>query len=196
MWNECQFYFTTEALILATCPLIQNTTIMKWSMISNPSDSLHVFHLMEGNNVKEKLLYNPLQQSARISCQGKQRLFFIEQSGLWNNHSVIKNEYGLDIGKFSFDKLNSKAGNIEIENRKFDYSLENTPGAELAIYQKEFIKPIITCGLNAGQSQHKSAHNRESIHEYACLLLGLCWYLFQPGSGEVVYKNDDALVMA
>ena len=75
---------------------------MKWLLVSKQSASLQVFHLMEGNIVKEKLLYNPSQQSARISCQGKQRLFFIEQRGFSNSHSIIKNEYGFDIGKFFF----------------------------------------------------------------------------------------------
>ncbi len=168
---------------------------MKWSMVSNPSDSLHVFHLVEGNAVKEKLLYNPLQQSARISCQGKQRLFFIEQNIFRNNHCVIKNEYGIDIGKFSSDQQHSRGGTIEVDNKKFDYRLENTPGAELAIYNKEMIKPIITCGLNAGQDK-SVATIKQSIHEYACLLLGLCWYLFQPSHMDAMHKVEDRLVLA
>jgi hypothetical protein len=158
---------------------------MKWLLVSKQSAPLQVFHLMEGNAVKEKLLYNPSQQSARISCQGRQRLFFIEQRGFRNTHSVIKNEYGFDIGKFFFDRQHSKGGTFELEDIQFDYSLENSEGGELVVYRKGFLTPVLSCGLNHSVSNGSSVYSKETIKEYACLLLGLCWFLFQPPAIEI-----------
>jgi len=169
---------------------------MKWLLVSKQSAPLQVFHLMEGNIVKEKLLYNPTQQSARISCQGKQRLFFIEQRGFSNSHSVIKNEYGFDIGKFFFDRQHSKGGTIELEDIQFDYSLENNEGSELVIYRKGFLTPVLSCGLNRYIANGASSYSKETIKEYACMLLGLCWFLFQPPAIEMKPQFKESSLVA
>ncbi len=172
---------------------------MKWILTSKQQDAVHVFHLMEANSIKEILRYHPAQQSARISSQGSQRLFFIEQAGFRSNHFVFKNEYGFDMGKFSFDHRNNSGGIIEIEGRKIHYALLNNPQPELVIYMENSLHPMVTCNLKqAGDSKDAATLNqKETIHEYACLLLGLCWYLFKPVNSEVgVDTYDTSLALA
>jgi hypothetical protein len=160
---------------------------MKWILISQPSATVHVFNLMDGDTVEEVLRYNPSQQSARISCQGRQRLFFIEQPGFRNNHFVFKNEYGFDTGRLSFDNTHSHGGIIEIEGKKIQYTLLNNPAPELVIYEQDSTEPIVTCSLKQAEDGQAelSFNNKETIREYACLLLGLCWYQFK-SSRELV----------
>ena len=159
---------------------------MKWIPISNPSSAVHVFNLMSANTVKEILRYNPLQQSARISCMGRQRLFFIEQTGSRNNHFTFKNEYGFDIGKLSVENPYIDGGTIEIEEKKLHYRLLTNPVPELVIYEHDHVKPLVTCSFvkSTDGQDPVSHHNKETIHEYASLLLGLCWYLFNPSFNE------------
>jgi hypothetical protein len=171
---------------------------MKWILVSQPFAAVHLFNLMDGNSVKEVLRYNPSQQSARISCQGRQRLFFIEQSGFRHNHFIFKNEYGFDTGRFSFDNTHSHGGTIEMEGKKIQYTLFDNPSPELVIYEQDSSEPIVTCGLRQAEDgqQPGSYNNKETIREYACLLLGLCWYLFKPAGKETSSDYKTALSLA
>ncbi|MEP6746557.1 MAG: hypothetical protein ABJB86_02465 [Bacteroidota bacterium] len=159
---------------------------MKWILASNPSSAVHVFNLMEGNTVKEVLRYHPLQRSVRISCMGQQNLFFIEQTGFRNNHFTFKNEYGFDIGKLSVENMNTEGGTIEMEGKKFHYRLALNPTAELVMYEFDQVNPLVSCGfIKKTDHQNQLLHNnKEEIHEYASLLLGLCWYLLVPSLNE------------
>jgi len=159
---------------------------MKWTLVSNSASAVHVFNLMEANTVKEVLRYNPLQQSARISCMGEQRLFFIERAGFSNTRFTFKNEYGFAIGKLLIETLHTEGGTIEIEEKKFHYRLHTSPVPELAIYEHDRMQPLLSCSFtkNTAGENILSPANKETIHEYASLLLGLCWYLFNPALNE------------
>ena len=168
---------------------------MKWKLISNPFSTVHVFHLMEANAIKEVLRYNPLQQSARITCMGKQRLFFIEQVSSRNNHFAFKNEYGFDIGRLSIENFHAEGGTIEIEEKKFHYRLFTNSVSELVIYEHDHVQPLVTCSFIKGP-ESVSHNKKETIHEYASLLLGLCWYLFNPSFSENNIDYKPALSLA
>ena len=159
---------------------------MKWTLISNASSAVHVFNLMEANTVKEVLRYNPLQQSARITCMGRQRLFFIEEAGFRSHHFTFKNEYGFAIGRLFIENPDTEGGTIEIEEKKFHYRLLTNPVPELVIYEYDNIQPLVTCSfIKSIDGQNPVSHNnKKTIHEYASLLLGLCWYLFNPAFTE------------
>jgi hypothetical protein len=173
---------------------------MKWILISHPSAAVRVFNLIEGDTILEVMRYNPSQQSARISCQGRQRLFFIEQSGFRNNHLIFKNEYGFATGKFFFDNRLNPGGTIEIEEKKLHYTLISNPAQELVIYEQDSLKPLAACSLKTagdGQVAVPYNNNKETIHEYACLLLGLCWYsLFKPAAKETSIDYNAAFALA
>jgi hypothetical protein len=173
-------------------------SFMKWTLISNPVSALHVFNLMEGNTVKEVLRYHPLQQSVRITCQGDQRLFFIEQAAFRNNHFIFKNEYGFDIGKLSIENLHNDGGIIEIEEKKFHYRLVTDNFSELVIYEHDGVHPLVTCSFIKATDGRKPVlhNNKETLHEYAGLLLGLCWYLFNPAVKENSLRSAPAFSFA
>jgi hypothetical protein len=145
---------------------------MKWIMISKPTDTVHVFNLMDQDTIKEVLRYNPSQQSARINNQQRQRLFFIEQPGFKNNHFVFKNEYGFDTGRLSFDSRNNKTGILEMEERKIYFTLSGDTTAEIVLYEENGLQPLLTCFL-----QH-ALDKKDILYAYASIILGLCWYQF------------------
>lgn len=145
---------------------------MKWVMVKHASPSVQKYHLFEGVAQKAVLKYNLLQQSVRVSNDDTQRVFFLERSGFWNNKTIFKNEYGLEIGKMSFEK-GFHAGAIEVDSNKYHYVIEDNPTQQVVIYD-ELSNPVLTCDL--------SAAGYKPEQDLSSLLLGLCWYLF-PSSG-------------
>lgn len=149
---------------------------MKWISVNNPLESIKKYHLVNENGVELVLKYNPLQHSGRISKGGDQRVFFIEQSGFWGNKIIFENEYGVEIGKLFVDKAHNYEGSIEMQDKKYQYSLPNREHNTMDIYENNIDPAHFSCDLQLGQESGKSGNHIGE--EYACLLLGLCWYLF------------------
>jgi hypothetical protein len=146
---------------------------MKWVMVKHASPSVQKYHLVEGASQKAVLKYNLLQQSVRISNEDTQRVFFLERTGFWNNKTIFKNEYGLEIGKMSFEK-GFHAGTIEVDGNKYHYVIQDNALQQLVIYD-DLSNPILTCDLNTA--------GYKPDQDLSSLLLGLCWYLF-PAAGQ------------
>ena len=150
---------------------------MKWVFVNQSSSYIKKYQLTEGDNTKLVLKYNPDQQSVRISSEESHRLFFINKTGLWHNKTILKNEYGVEIGRLSFDKMHQN-GVIEIEGRKYHYTFENNTQKQLIIFEHTVSLPLAVCDLSAAPSFTTLSPDKYSSEEYTCLLLGLCWYLF------------------
>ena len=146
---------------------------MKLVMVKHASPSVQKYHLLEGVSQKAVLKYNLLQQSVRLSNDDTQRVFFLERTGFWNNKTIFKNEYGLEIGKMSFEK-GFHAGTIEVDGNKYHYSIQNGGAQELVIFD-DGSQPILSCDLSA--SGYKPDQDLSSF------VLGLYWYLY-PSTGE------------
>lgn len=157
---------------------------MKWVITNNKKALLQEYHLLEQENTKAIVKYNPAQRSARISVDDKHRLFFIESAGSLTGRYTLKNEYGLEVGSMGNDKW-GKEGYIIIEEKKFIYTIQNNPLAELTIYDSITNKALASCGLTTGingtsLSLSQQTNNADSNY----LLLGLCWFLFLPVAKE------------
>ncbi len=142
-------------------------------MVKHASPSVQKYLLVDGSDRKAELKYNLLQKSVRVSNDDAQRVFFMEKTGFWNNKTIFKNEYGVEIGKMSNEK-GFHAGHIEVDGNKFHYVVHDAPSQELVIYD-ELSQPILTCDLSA--SGYKQGQ------DLGGLVLGLCWYA-NPSSGE------------
>ena len=138
------------------------------------------YHLLDGKGKRAVLKYNTHQQVARIQCDGNYGIFFIEKAGSFINRTLFKNEYGQEIGKLTFDKRHSHTGPIELDGMKYHYSFQNNPFAELSIFNKDIDKPLISSRLKNADDQTSVVFTSVSNEEYACLLLGLCWYILNP----------------
>ncbi|UEG50823.1 hypothetical protein LK994_04955 [Ferruginibacter lapsinanis] len=154
---------------------------MKWVLVNNHHSPLQEYHLMDEETCRVVIKYNPRQHSARITCGIHQRLFFIETTGSLKQKTVFTNEYGLEIGSLTPDSFTGGNGLVTINEKKYNYSLNNNPLAELIIYDKDMSEPLVSCGLETSNSITKIAlSNNTDSSDNSCLLLGLCWYLFLP----------------
>jgi len=161
---------------------------MKWEMTNNKKALLQEYHLTEQENIKAVVKYNPAHRSARITIGDKHRLFFIESAGSLTGKYIFKNEYGLTVGMMSNDKW-GKEGTVSIETKKFIYKINNSPLAELTIYDGATNKALVSCGLATGingtsLSLAQQTNNADSNY----LLLGLCWFLFLPVAKEALVE--------
>jgi hypothetical protein len=155
---------------------------MKWVFV-NQSSSIKKYQLTEGDETKLVLKYNPEQRSVRVSREENHRLFFIDKTGLWHNKTILKNEYGVEIGRLSFDKA-QHIGAIEIEGKKYFYSFENNKSQQLVVFEHSISLPLAVCDLSQAPSFTSLASDRYSSEECTCFLLGLCWYLFPHTAAE------------
>lgn len=148
---------------------------MKWVHVNQPSAYIKKYQLTEGDDTKLVLKYNLEQQTVRISSDETHRLFFIDKTGLWHNKTILKNEYGVEIGRLSFDKVHG-TGIIEMEGKKYYYTFQTN--AQLVVFEHSVSLPIAVCDLSSAPSFTSLAANKYSNEESACFLLGICWYLF------------------
>ena len=163
---------------------------MKWVLANQSSTAINKYQLTEGDAIKLELKYNVSQQSVRISSEESHRLFFIDKTGLWHNRTIIKNEYGVETGRLSFDKLH-QTGSIEVEGKKYHYTIRQKERPQLVLFEHTISMPLAVCDLSQAPSFTSLKTTQYSSEECACLLLGLCWYLFPLTTSE---KLEYALV--
>ena len=148
---------------------------MKWVYVNQPSAYMRKYQLTEGDDAKLVIKYNLDQHSVRLSSEENHRLFFIDKTGLWHNKTILKNEYGVEIGRLAIDKVHG-TGIIEMEGKKYFYTLQNN--TQLVVFEHSVSMPLAVCDMTAAPSFSSMTANRYTNEEYACFLLGICWYLF------------------
>ncbi|MBS1599766.1 MAG: hypothetical protein JST75_16185 [Bacteroidetes bacterium] len=151
---------------------------MEWISIRNQSAGVTEYQLMDANSTIAILKYNIHQQTIRLQAENNRAVFFIEKAGGLFNKTIINNEYGLPIGKISVDKKTSRLESLELEGRKFYYSFQNDPFAELILYKSKSVAPVARCGIKAGTDNLPIVFNKSNHEEFIPVLLGLCWYSF------------------
>lgn len=149
---------------------------MEWIAINNQSPGVTEYHLMDANSSIAILKYNVHQQVVRLQSDGSHAVFFLEKAGTFSNRTIIKNEYGLVIGKLSVDRWASHPESIELEGKKFYYSFQNDPFAELILYKGRTVAPVTRSGIKSGTDNTRIVFNKSNHEEYTPVLLGLCWY--------------------
>jgi len=147
---------------------------MRWVLTSSPTAALEEYHLLDEDSCKLILKYNPLHRSVRISSGSFQRLFFIESAGVLTGKTIMRNEYGMEVGSVQLDKFSNTDGMVNIEEKKYHYHFQNNSSPELTIYNTNLKSPLISSKLI-------SSFNNISNN---FLLMGLCWFLYLPVAKE------------
>ena len=162
---------------------------MKWEVISNERSSLHEYRLIDKNECKVVIKYNPLHQSARITSGNHHRLFFLESAGSLSGKTIFRNEYGMEIGSLVHDKFHPKDGSLVIDSKKYQYQLQNNHSQDLVIFDTDHHTQLASCSV---QSNALNAYSNNATINHNCYLLGLCWYLFLPVEKDYTLKLTNA----
>ncbi|HEY4154308.1 MAG TPA: hypothetical protein VGM24_02750 [Puia sp.] len=153
---------------------------MRWSNTENEKHTIERFDLLDGHSLEMTLRYNPIQHSGRLERNNNHLLFFIEQTGLWGNKFLFENEYGVEIGRISFDNLQNLDGSIHIDRKKLSFKIPLNRSGDVFFVPNKSLKQNFHCSIDAGSilSGPDKKVRTEQSEKYACLILGLFWYLF------------------
>jgi hypothetical protein len=168
--------------------LQQKTIIMKYVSVENTS-SKENFELWEDEKILAGISFSKQTRFVRIVSDLGKRMFSFEKKGFLTPRKVIRNEYGVKLGKVAELKPGTGKGFVELEGKKyfFEYDQDNT--GELVVYDELTKKNLLTCSFNAitlGLTKTKSLLDTK----FASLLLVLCWYSFQPHNTAAVTDAD------
>ena len=133
--------------------------------------------------------YHPAQQTVRISYAGTKRLYLFEKS--WNSKLLIRNEYGVEVGRIIYDKWYHLSGTIEIDEKKFHYTSGNGEPDNLIVYDQDKNSPLITCDLKTDKASLQKPTSINMGQAHAAFILSLSRYLLQP---ELVPEKLERIV--
>ncbi|HVU83386.1 MAG TPA: hypothetical protein VHC50_01005 [Puia sp.] len=154
---------------------------MKWIATEEKENhTIERFDLLDGYSREMVLRYNPVQHSGRLERNNNHLLFFIEQTGIWGNKFLLENEYGVEIGRISFENLHDLDGNIHIDKKKIQFRIPLNPAGDVYFLPNKSLKQSFHCNIQVenhltGPDKKVSAGQSE---KYACFILGLFWFLF------------------
>jgi hypothetical protein len=168
---------------------------MKWVNINNTSTKEN-FELREDEKVLAGITFSKQTRFVRLVSKVGKRMFSFEKKGFIKHCKVIKNEYGIKLGKIEEIKPGTGKGVVELDGRKYNYVFDENNSGELKLYDESMQKKLLTCSFNAinlGINKTKSLLDSK----FANLLLLLCWYSFQPHhTGVTKVLSDRDLILA
>ncbi len=168
---------------------------MKWVNINNTS-STENFELREDEKVLAGISFSKQTRFARIVSHLGKRMFSFETRGFLKPNKVIRNEYGIKLGKVEELKPGARKGYVELDGKKYFYTFDQDNSGELVLYDEAMQKNLLTCSfntINLGINKTKSLLDSK----FASLLLVLCWFSFQPHHTAVTKILSDAdLILA
>lgn len=161
-------------------PCMNNHSRLQWIPVKVEDDH-EVYELWSGLKKLMLLSLNHQEQSAKIDCEDCRRTFHINREGFLLNKTILKNEYGIRIGQITHEILFKNEGFIELNDERFHYMIQNNPLAELMIYNKSKINPLLICCLEAEKEKtivYFSKATEWNPEKFPSLLMALCWFLF------------------
>ena len=164
---------------------------MKCININNTS-STENFELQEDEKVLVGISFSKQTRFVRIVSDLGKRMFSFETKGFIKHAKVIRDEYGIKLGKLEEEKPGK--GTVELDGKKYFFVYDKDNLGELRLYDELMQKNLLTCSFNAinlGINKTKSLLDSK----FASLLLLLCWYSFQPHNTETAKLLSNADLM-
>jgi len=154
---------------------------MKWVNIIN-SSSKENFELREDDRVLADISFSKQTRFVRVVSDLGKRMFSFETRGFLSHCKIIRNEYGIRLGKVETEKPGK--GKIEIDGKKYAFIFDEYNTGDLIVFDEMMQKNLLRCNFNAiADTLHKTSSLLDT--KFASLLLLLCWYSFQPHNTAV-----------
>lgn len=148
---------------------------MKWVKV-NSNTPAETFELWSEDKKLAGASFNTTSRIVRMASAVGKRLFFYEKKGWFAPKAVIKNEYGIMLGKLETESETGEKGYVELDGKKYHYKLSNDETPRLELFDDELNENIASCSfgnvLTKGYSKTTSLMNTR----FPQLLLLLCWY--------------------
>lgn len=156
---------------------------MKW-VSADHDTSKEKFELWEDGKMLADISFSKQTRFVRmVSLLGK-RMFSFENIGLFNPKKVIRNEYGVKLGKMEELKTNTGKGVIELEGKKYTFIYDRDNTGDLTLFDEVTKQNLLSCNFKAiTNTLNKASSLLDS--RFGSLLLLLCWYSFQSQHASV-----------
>lgn len=151
---------------------------MKWLTANNNTNG-ECFELWDDENKLANISFSKQTRFVRMASSLGKRMFSFEKHGLFTPEKLIRDEYGIKLGKIKEEKPGSGKGTVELDGKKYSFVYDRDNTGELFLYDEQMQHSLLTCSfktLSSGINKTKSLLDSK----FASLLLMLCWYMFQP----------------
>jgi hypothetical protein len=156
---------------------------MKWINVNNNS-STENFELWQEDKKLAVVSFSSLTRIVRFISNFGKRLFFFEKHGLLAHRIIIKNEYGIKMGKVEEEKPGSQKGFLELDGNKYYYIFNRDNSGELEVYDEAMEHSLLHCSFKTilnGFAKTKSLLDTK----FPSLLMLVCWYALKPQHAEL-----------
>lgn len=150
----------------------------------NKDSSKESFGFWEDEHRLADISFSKQTKFVRIVSDLGKRMFSFEKKGFLHPKKVIRNEYGIKLGRLEETNPGTGKGYVILDEKKYFYMFDQKNTGELLLYDESMQKKLLTCSFNAftlGINKTKSLLDTK----FASLLLVLCWYTFQPTNSAV-----------
>ncbi|MBP6431811.1 MAG: hypothetical protein KA319_08600, partial [Ferruginibacter sp.] len=108
---------------------------MKW-VKANTDSSNEQFELWEGDKKIAQLSFTNGTRIGRFVSSVTKRIFFFDSRGVFAPKAILKNEYGIKIGKLALGDAKLKNGYLEVEGKKYQYTFNLNNSNELKVFDE------------------------------------------------------------
>lgn len=151
---------------------------MKWIQI-NTNEPAETFELWSDDKKLAGASFNNKSAIVRLVTNAGKRLFFFEKKGWLSPKPVIKNEYGVTLGKLHTTVQKENKGFIELDGKKYIYRLSDNDSAKIEVFDATLNIPVTSCSFNTVLAKGVSTTKSLMQTKFPQLLLLLCWYSLQ-----------------
>ncbi len=150
---------------------------MKWVNV-NSGTSNENFELWDNDIKLAGASFNNTSRIVRIASAAGRRLFFYGKKGWLAPKSVIKNEYGITLGKVEPQSETGEKGFVELDGKKYRYHLSEGEQPKLELFEGEQLINVTSCNFTSVISRGIKKTSSLMDTRFPQLLLLLCWYSF------------------
>gem|GEM_PF-6912446 len=155
------------------------------------------FNLFNGEQKLLSLTYNIPLHTARLESKNTKRVLMMYNEGRRLPKTVLKNEYGFDIGILE-QTLENGYGKIDLYGSKYYYQFSLQEFCTMYLYNVTDEQPLMTVIFETPIVEFYSSVQQQELanHLLYCVLLSICWYLQLPETAHVLNtsKNIPALL--
>jgi hypothetical protein len=150
------------------------------------------FTLFNGEQKLLSLTYNIPLQTARLESNNTKRVLMVYNEGRRMPKTVLKNEYGFDIGILE-QTLENGYGKIDIYGSKYYYQFSMQDYCIMHLYNSPGEQPLMTITFETPLAEFYSSLQQQELasHLLYCVLLSTCWYLQLPETANVLFDTSN-----
>lgn len=157
---------------------------MKWVSVNNGSSN-ETFELWEANEKLANISFSGRTRFARMVSRLGKRIFSFEDRGIFSPKKLIRNEYGIRMGKVEELKPGAGKGFVVMDGKKYYFVYNQAESGDLTLYDESMQRNLLTCSFNSITEQLGKTRSLLLNGRFASLLLVLCWYTLQPHNHSV-----------